>query len=152
MSANKAYLYLIRLLSSRDYSEYKLREKLKGRNHPANEIDEAIQKIKDQNYLKEDLYIEARVKAFMNKGCSPYYIKQKLKQEHLEIDSDTINEIFDEHKVSDDDQLQNLIRKKFRASSDPSKDEAKVLRFLISKGHDYSSAKKAFKKFMSAEE
>ena len=79
----KAYNYLIRLLSARDYSEYKLREKCRQKEFPPEDIDEAIQRVKDQNYLREDQYIEARIKGFMSKNCSPHYIQRKLKEEKL---------------------------------------------------------------------
>jgi len=142
--SNIAYNYLIKILSARDYSEHKLREKCKNRGYSQEETDLAINEIKDNNYLREDLYIEARIKAFMNKGYSAYYIQQKLKEEHLKIDSESIEEVFTENKMSDTDQIKNLIRKKVRSEIN----EAQILRFLLGKGHNYTTSKKALKEFI----
>lgn len=146
MSSKKAYSYLIKILSSRDFSEYKLREKLKERNYPNNEIDEAISEVKSRNFLREDNYIEARVKAFMNKGYSPDYIQQKLYQEHLDITQELIESIFSEYNMSTESQIRHLAAKKigFKTNLDYG-DQNKILRYLLSKGHDLSQSRKILK-------
>ena len=144
--SNKAYMYLVKLISSRDYSEHKLREKLKTRKFPANEIEDSINEIKNKGYLRENIYTESRVKAFMHKGYSPEYIRQKLALEHLTISTTEIEEVFIEHQTSQTDQIERLVRKKLQGKSDIDYDgENKILRFLISKGHDYSISKKILK-------
>lgn len=143
MSKSKAYFYLIKILSSRDYSEHKLREKLRERKYPAIEIDEVINEIKEKGYLKEDLYTEARIKGFMHKGYPPKYIRQKLAQEQLTVSEDVIMDVFVEHRVSVEEQIERLVRKKLPKIF-PIEYEAqnKILRFLMSKGHDFSQSKK----------
>jgi len=139
-------MYLVKLISSRDYSEHKLREKLKTRKFPANEIEDSINEIKNKGYLRENIYTESRVKAFMHKGYSPEYIRQKLALEHLTISTTEIEEVFIEHQTSQTDQIERLVRKKLQGKSDIDYDgENKILRFLISKGHDYSISKKILK-------
>ena len=129
--SNKAYLYLIKLISFRDYSEHKLREKLREKKYPANEIDSAINEIKTKGYLKEELYTEARVKGFMNKGYSPNYIRQKLAQEHLTVTEEEID---------------RLARKKMHGKTEfDYEGQSKILRFLLSKGHDFGTSKKVLK-------
>ncbi len=103
--SNRAYTYLIKLLSSRDYSEHKLREKLREKKFPASDIEDAISSVKEHGYLKEDLYAEARIKAFMNKGYSADYIRQKLNQEKVTVTEVEIFEIFDEHRISENDKI-----------------------------------------------
>jgi regulatory protein len=141
--SNKAYLYLIKLLSSRDYSEYKLREKLKTKGFIRDDIEAAIKEVIEKKYLKEDLYAEARIKGFMNKGYSQDYIQQKLKQEHLTVTTESIDEIYVDHQYSEDEQVRELVQKKLRGKPILDYDhEAKVIRFVLSKGHDYSVIKK----------
>lgn len=141
-----AYKYLIKLLSIRDYSEYKLREKLREKKYPADEIEMAISEIKARNFLREEFYTEARIKGFMNKGYSPNYIRQKLKQEYLSVSDDEINAVFTEHKLTSHDQICHLIQKKIRGKNELDyKEESKILRFLLSKGHDFDESKKIIK-------
>ncbi len=148
--SNKAYLYLIKLLSARDYSEHKLKEKLqekvRAKRFPADVAESALNLVKEQGYLREEAYAEARVKGFMSKGYSPDFIRQKLAQERLTVTDETIGEIFSEYRISEEDQIERLARKKMgsRTSFDFD-DETRILRFLISKGHDFSTSKKVLK-------
>lgn len=148
--SNKAYLYLIKLLSARDYSEHKLKEKLQERiranRFTKEDATEALNLVKEQGYLREEAYAEARVKGFMSKGYSPEFIRQKLAQEHLSVTEDTIGEIFSEYRVSEEDQIERLAKKKMGTKTQfDFDDEARILRFLISKGHDYGTSKKVLK-------
>jgi regulatory protein len=137
--SNKAYLYVIKLISSRDYSEHKLREKMREKKYPANEIDNVISEIKAKGYLKEELYAEARIKAFMNKGYSADYIRQKLAQEKVTVTEIEIYEIFDEYHLTENDQIERLLKKKLKTISEDKekayKDRQKAIRYAISKGH-----------------
>ena len=147
--SQQAYSYLVKLLSGRDYSEHKLREKLKFKKYPANEIDAAINEIKAKGYLREDAYSEARIKAFMNKGYSVNYIKQKLHQEKVQVSNDQITEVFDEYHESELDQIKKLLAKKLKTlSSDKEeayKEKQKAVRFALSKGHNPGAVFKVLK-------
>lgn len=147
MSAKIAYNYLVKLLSFRDYSEVKLREKLREKKFSPEEAESAINELKSRGYLREDLYIEARIKGFMHKNCSANYIKQKLASEKLTVEYDLIYNIFDEHKIEEADQIQNLLIKKLKSFSDlknleyeeRNKVVQKAVRYAISKGHSPQS-------------
>ncbi len=138
--SKQAYSYLVKLLSSRDYSEHKLREKLREKKFPANEIDNAINEIKERGYLREEAYSEARVKGFMSKGYSISYIRQKLSQEKLSVSEEFIQEIFDEHQLTEADQIEKLLKKKLRVLSEDreeaQKERQKAIRYVFSKGHN----------------
>jgi regulatory protein len=141
--SQQAYTYLVKILSARDYSEYKLRVKLREKQYPANEIEAAIADIKAKGYLREEVFTESRIRTFMNKGLSVNHIRQKLHQEHLQATDEQIQEIFDENQISEDQQIERLARKKMGSKTDLDFDEqGKILRYLISKGHDYALAKK----------
>ncbi len=149
---NKAYLTLIRLLSSRDYSEVKLRTKLKERKYSAEEIDEAIALVKSQNYLNESAYVEARIKAFMSKGCSPRYIQQKLLQEDLKVEINVIEGVFNEHQKETSSQIKNLIQKKLKGPIKDYREKVKVIRFLMSKGHQLDEIQRELKQYIFEED
>ncbi|RPJ76072.1 MAG: regulatory protein RecX [Alphaproteobacteria bacterium] len=144
--SQKAYMYLVKIISARDYSEHKLREKLRERKYPADEIEYAINEIKSKGYLREEVYAEARVKAFMHKGYAPNYIRQKLAQEHVEVTDEEIEAIFAEYRTSPEEQIDRLVRKKMHGKTEfDYAGESKILRYLISKGHDFGAAKKIMK-------
>lgn len=146
MRSKSAYSYLVKILSSRDFSEHKLREKLQERNYTTQEIEDAITEVKSKNFLREDNYIEARIKAFMNKGYSPDYIQQKLSQEHLQVSSEIIESIFEEYNMSTDEQIRRLASKKMKSNPNIDYEEQnKILRYLLSKGHDLSASRKILK-------
>lgn len=150
--SKKAYQTLIRLLGFKDYSEHKLREKLKERGFNPDEIDDAINEVKEKKYLREDLYAESRAKAFMNKGYSQNFIRQKLSQEHVSVSEEFIDEIYDEHKYSEEDQIKELIQKKLRGKMiEDYNHEAKVIRFVLSKGHSFDSIKSALKQYKNSQ-
>lgn len=147
---SKAYSYLIKLLSARDYSHHKLKEKLqtkvREKKFPADEAEAALKEVMEKGWVREEAYAEARVKGFMSKGYSPDYIRQKLAQEKMTITDDSIGEIFTEHHVSVEEQIERLVRKKMGSRTQfDYDDETRILRFLISKGHEFSTSKKVLK-------
>lgn len=147
--SKQAYSYLVKLLSSRDYSEHKLREKLREKKYPANEIDDALNEIKSRGFLREEAYAEARIKAFMSKGYSINYIKQKLHQEKVEVTEDQIHGVFEEHRETEIEQIKRLLAKKLRNipedREEAYKEKQKALRFALSKGHNPGSVFKILK-------
>ena len=144
--SKQAYSYIVKLLSSREYSEHKLREKLKEKKFPANEIDSAINEVKERGYLREQVYAEARIKGFMHKGYSMNHIRQRLSQEHVTVTDEEIQEVFDEYHISEEDQIERLAKKKIGTKTEMDFDQqGKVLRYLISKGHNFSLSKKVMK-------
>ncbi len=138
--SKQAYSYLVKLISARDYSEHKLREKLREKKFPANEIEDALNEIKSRGYLREEAYSEARIKAFMSKGYSVSYIKQKLQQEKLTVSEDQIQDIFQEHRETEEDQIRRLLGKKLKVipedKEEAYKEKQKAVRFALSKGHN----------------
>ena len=134
-----AYIHAVKLLAKKDYSEYKLRTKLRDKGFSAEEIDETINELLEKKYLREDYYAEARIKGLMNKGYSPSYIQSRLKEEFVEVSLDTIYSIFNEYELSEQDQIKKLVRKKLNGSAIEAPIDfnlkVKILRFLASKGH-----------------
>ena len=149
--SSKTYLYLVKLLSARDYSEHKLREKLQEKQHPADEVESALAELKARGFIRENAYAESRVKAFMEKGYSPDYIRQRLAEENLNLSDEGIFSVFTEHQLTPEEQIERLIRKKIRGKNEfDYNEENKILRYLLSKGHDYSNSKKILKSIIQS--
>ena len=150
----EAYNYSIYLLSKRDYSKYKLTKKLNSRKYTKETIEKVIQKVIDQNYLREEAYTNMRIKSLLYKGYANFFIKQKLAEEKLTVDDHLIDKLREENHMPNDESINYLIDKKLRYKEIPSDKEAffklrdKVIRFLISKGHNYQDAKSALSEYM----
>tara|TARA_B100001971_G_scaffold213155_1_gene245466 strand:+ start:43726 stop:44277 length:552 start_codon:yes stop_codon:yes gene_type:complete len=150
----EAYNYSIYLLSKRDYSKYKLTKKFKSRKYSKETIERVLQKVIDQGYLREEAYTTMRIKTLLYKGYSNYFITQKLMEEQLEVDEAWINSLREENHISTDESINYLIDKKLRLKDIPQDKEQfyklrdKVIRFLVSKGHNYQSAKEALNEYL----
>lgn len=143
-------MYLVKIISARDYSEHQLREKLSQRQYSTDVIESAIDEIKRKGYLRESVYAEARVKASMQKGYSPEYIRQKMAQENIQVTDQEIDAVFAEYRTSPDDQIERLVRKKMAGKTEfDYEGETKILRYLLTKGHDYDASKKVLKKIIN---
>lgn len=140
MTTTNTYKHAIRLLTRQDYSEYKLRTKLSAKQFPLNDIDDAIEILTNQKYLRDEFYAESRIKVLIRNNYGPSYIEQKLKQEHLKTSGQQILDVYDEMRITIKSQIDNLIQKKIptRIPEDHKEREKikiKIYNFLYSKGH-----------------
>lgn len=152
----RIYNYSIHLLARQDYSEFKLKQKLRSKkNNLPHEIDEVILALKGKGLLKEANYRRLFIRKWMMKGESEDKIKKRGGMEKLQFESEEFRAIEIELGFTDDDSIDKLINKKLRAKEIPQdyaekrKLQDKVLRFLISKGHGFEESKKALTKFLA---
>lgn len=146
------YLYAIKLLTKRDYSKYKLKLKILSKSVTKEIADEIIAYLVSKKFLNEDNYIEARVKSLMLKGYSKEYIVEKLYSEQLQCSTDTIDELFNEYKFSEEIQITHLLEKKLRGKSVNDLIDfnfrKKLLRYFVSKGHSIDETNKVMENFL----
>ncbi|MFP5459292.1 MAG: regulatory protein RecX [Bacteriovoracia bacterium] len=144
-----AYQYALYLLSAQDYSEFKLRQKLRLKQFEAAEIDETLQKLIEKNYLREEEYKRLLARRWIAKGYSDSMIKRRGEQEQLTFTSDELLALRSDMDRSAEDTIGLLVQKKMRGREIPTDREAKqklrekVSRFLISKGYGWDEVKKA---------
>lgn len=145
------YQYSLYLLSGQDYSEYKLRQKLKAKGYEAPEIDEAVTKLIEKNYLREEEYKKLLVRRLMRKGKADGLIRRQVEQEQLKVSAEELAECREDTGMSKDETIAQLVQKKLRGKSWPldrterQKLQEKVYRYLLSRGFSYDDAKKAVK-------
>src|SRR5690606_20476428 len=144
----RIYNYSIHLLARQDYSEFKLRQKLRSKkDNLPHEIDEVITTLKSRGLLREESYRRLFIRKWMIKGESEDKIRQRGSMEKLQFDSQEFIDASRELGFTDEDSLEKLIHKKLRSKDIPTdrgerqKLRDKVLRFLISKGHDFNEAR-----------
>lgn len=151
----RIYNYSIHLLARQDYSEFKLRQKLRSKkDNLPHEVDEVIEKLKERGLLREKSYRRLFIRKWMIKGESEEKIRKRGALEHLEFDSEEFETAQRELGFSNEDNLVKLIAKKLRSREIPTDKEAylklrnKTLRFLVSKGHQYELAKNLLDQYL----
>lgn len=150
-----AYTYALRLLTKRDYSRAKLREKLLQREFDEEDVEACLNELITKKFLREELYAEARIKGLMLKGNSPELIQQRLAAEDCLVESEFINEIYQEHQLDPHEQLKNLLAKKLRQSKYQGADEMtyeakqKIVAFVARKGHPPQAAFKLLSELLN---
>lgn len=152
----RIYNYSIHLLARQDYSEFKLKQKLRSKkNNLPHEVDEVILALKNKGLLKEANYRRLFIRKWMMKGESEDKIKKRGGMEKLQFETEEFRVIELELGFTDEDSIDKLITKKLRAKDIPAdyaekrKLQDKVLRFLISKGHGFEESKRALTKFLT---
>lgn len=152
----RIYNYCVHLIARQDYSEYKLRQKL--RSKPQNlphHIEEAIEKIKAKGLLREENYRRLFIRKWMLKGESEEKIRKRGAQERLEFEDHEFELCREELGFTEEDSIEKLVAKKLRSKVIPGDPQEKyklrdkVLRFLISKGHSFEESKRALQKYFS---
>lgn len=151
----RIYNYSIHLLARQDYSEFKLKRKLRSKkDNLPHEVDEVLEALKSRGLIKEENYKRLFIRKWMMKGESEDKIKKRGGMEKLKFESEEFRAIELELGFTDDDSIEKLINKKLRAKEIPQDYESKnklrdkVLRFLISKGHGFEESKKALNAFL----
>lgn len=125
-----------------------MRQKLLDRDFERETVEDVMREIIEKKYLREDLYIEARIKGFILKGFNPSAISYKLSQEKCYVSQEDIMAIYEQVESNPDDQLFELILKKVRIDydfvSDKEKLRQKTLRYVASRGHSLSEASRLY--------
>ncbi len=142
----RAKLRAMNLMQKRDYTEYKLREKLREGLYPEWIIDDTVQYLKSFHYLDDFRYADDYVRYHIN-DRSRCRIKQDLMQKG--IDSDIVERIIEdayqeESENPDIKQCTALLHKKnYNPENASYEDKQKIMAFLYRKGFKNDVIQKA---------
>ena len=147
------YNYGISVLSRIAKSEYELRLKMQEKGFDSGLIDNAINTLKEQKYLDDERYCEMFINDKIN--ISKYGVR-KIKEAlyfkgiDKQIIEDKINTILPE---AEDERAIILGEKKLFSikEEDTRKKGIKLSNYLIGRGFEYETVKKAVKKLMNEE-
>jgi regulatory protein len=125
-----ALKYTLRLISSKDYLEQTIREKLKQRKYSAGVIDQVIERLQELKYLDNTEYIKTFIEEKIRKKDGPSKIKFKLKSLGIEEDSimEHLDEIYTEELINEN--IAYWIEHKYEEHDD----KQKFLNFCRTKG------------------
>jgi regulatory protein len=132
-----AYDRALKLLTIRDHAEVELRRKLRRAQHPPEEIDRAIERVRALGYLDDARFAASRARALVVEGRNgPRAVALKLRQ--AGVDEATVRSAV-EHAMEGQDQVavaRALIEKKHPDAlrGDDPKAKARAARFLASRG------------------
>lgn len=135
--SKRAILRAMNLLQKRDYTEYKLREKLKDGGYPQECTEEAIEYVKSYKYLDDQRYASDFVR-YYKESRSKKRISMDLTQKG--VDKDLIAQVLEEEYAEEDsdvelDQIRHLLIKKHYDPEMEYKDKQKIMAFLYRKGY-----------------
>jgi regulatory protein len=147
--------YAFYLLARQDYSEFKLRQKLKLKSDDLDLIQSTIETIKSKGYLQEDRYRISKIKMRLKQGKGKRIIKDELSHELLQVEESHMQEALVELGVNQDDLLKGLIEKKLRrvnkeelSSEEKYKLKNKILSFLARNGHSFEDSLRLLKNYL----
>lgn len=136
----------MKLLGSRDHSEQELSQKLQSRNHALPAIESALESLKSANYVNDERYANLFAEQRVGKGYGPLSIQSKLRERG--IDAELIALALEALPISWIDHASEVLERRFDSSlisSQSSKDEARIARFLASRGFTPGVALRALK-------
>ena len=139
---DKLFVYAVRVLAARAYSEAVLRRKMVKRG-TSEEINTVIGRLKTAGYLNDTVYAEGYARLYTGKwGASK--IKQGLLTKG--VSSQTINTVL-EKLAPETDPLEEALRLLERYQSRHKGDKAKAVRFLAGRGYRFGDALAAWEKY-----
>jgi regulatory protein len=138
----------LRLLSFRDHSREELRQKLRARKIPLQEVEETLCRLEGHGFL-DDLRYARRLAAHLSKDelLGPQRIRQKLIQKG--IHADCIREVMEESEkeLSTRDRVQKLLQIKLKNRTPAelsTQEKSQWSRFLYYRGFSWGDIHEAF--------
>lgn len=148
LDTKRAFRYCIHLLAKRDYSKFKLSQKLLSKQYQVSVVEQCIEKLIKLKYLNEDNYLRLKIKSLLNRGYGINYILQKCQEEKLLLSEQHIFDVMEEENLTEADILKKQIQKKTRSLDFDSmpkelayKHRVKITRSLITRGFNYQMIK-----------
>jgi len=141
-----AQSYVIYLLARRDYSVKELQQKLKEKEYPLEESEQAIEWAINSKYQSDERYASGRTR-YRSETYGNRRIKMEL--EDKGIQTDIIEQVMEEIETEEERASKLMLdynrRKNLNGEWDL-KVKEKAFRYFISKGFSYDSIKSAWRK------
>jgi len=147
-----AYNYAISVLSRTSKSEKQLRQKMLDKGYDTQFIENAIVKLKIQKYIDDEAYSESFINSKINVSKDgKLKIKEALYNKGIDkqVIADKLSEVSNEEEIK---RAYILGTKKLRSikEEDARKKRMKLTNYLINKGFEYSTVKKAVSKLQGS--
>jgi len=125
------------LLARREHSEYELRQKLTSREFSSDDIESAIERLLEKDYLSDSRFAQSTCRHRANRGYGWRYIANELKQKG--VCSTIIQQLQKNCEIDWYLQAELAYNKRFgesrvNDSQTTQKEQAKIIRFLQYRG------------------
>ena len=117
-SPERAYLYALRLLTARDYTVARLREKLRGRDFEEADVEAALGRMESEGWVDDRRFAERFVESALASGR--YYgprLRQELRRRGLPPDlvSEVLGRVLVEH--DEFEEVSTIVERRFSGFS-----------------------------------
>jgi regulatory protein len=145
----QAYLYALRLLTARDYTEARLREKLRSKIYDSEDVDTVLDRLVTEGWVNDRRYAERFAESAR---ASTRYVGQRLRQEMRrrgipqEIVFEVMGRVFEDHDEVGDIQL--ILARRFGSfsfSNANDREKRRVTGFLQRRGFGLSAIMQAMR-------
>lgn len=148
-SPEKAYLYALRLLAARDYTEGRLREKFSGRDFDETDAETALQRLKSEGWLDDRRYAERFAESALASGR--YYgprLRQEMRRRGLQQDlvSEVLGRVLGEYDEAGE--VSTIVNRRFSGfsfSSASDREKRRLVGFLQRRGFSLSAIMKVLR-------
>ena len=142
-SPERAYQYALRLLTARDYTEARLREKLRGRAFEEVDIEAALERMISEGWVNDRRFAERFAESALASGR--YYgarLRQEMRRRGLppEVVSDVLGRVMEERDECED--MRSVFEHRFNGFSfntASDKDKRRAIGFLQRRGFGFSA-------------
>lgn len=145
----QAYLHALRLLTSRDYTELRLREKLRGRAYDEAAIDAALGRLLSEGWVNDRRFAERFAETAL---ASARYFGPRLRQEMIRrgIPRDIVTEVLGRLLEDHDEiaEIRQILARRFSSFSFATasdKEKRRAAGFLQRRGFGLSSIMRAMR-------
>jgi regulatory protein len=148
-SPERAYLYALRLLTARDYTEARLREKLRGRGFDDTDVAAALGRMVSEGWVDDRRFAERFAESALAAGR--YYgprLRQEMRRRGLppELVSEVLGRVLLEHDEAEE--VRAIVERRFSGfsfSSASDREKCRTIGFLQRRGFSLSSILRALR-------
>ena len=145
----RAYQYALRLLTARDYTEARLREKLSGRAFDEADVEAALGRMVAEGWVDDGRFAERFVESALASGR--YYgprLRQEMRRRGLQPDlvSEVLGRVLMEHDEAEE--VRAIVDRRFSGfsfSTASDRDKRRAIGFLQRRGFSFSAIMSALR-------
>lgn len=149
---NKAYFYLkFRSRTEKEIHQY-LQKKIINTDFSQKDIDQVIKKLKQQELINDDKFIDLYVKNRLSlRPKAKKILIQELKNKGIK--EELIYKYFEKNPINEEELAKKILKKRLNrfVALQPKKAREKAYRFLLSRGFSYEVAKKTIEELFKKE-
>lgn len=148
-TSDQAYRYVLRLLTGRDYTVARIRQKLAAREVAGQDLDDAILRLQREGWLDDKRYAERFAESALSSGRY-YGVRLRLEMRRRGFTADVVSEILapllaESNEISEVRSVAERRYPGFSYSAASDRDKRRVVGFLQRRGFGLSAIMRALR-------